>query len=101
MNVALPPPPVPGPALGSVPRQTPRVVQQAPKAAQRKKQSSAEAVVIVVLVLLFALSAWAFVNPHANVPVVSKVVCSIKGASWTDGSAAWGIPAGCYRMDSP
>lgn len=46
---------------------------------------------------LIALTGWVATDPHAQVPVLSEVVCSIKGESWMEGSAGLGTPAGCYR----
>lgn len=53
----------------------------------------ATAVAAAILIFL-SIVAWA--DPNAQIPVVSKVVCSIRGGTWYDGSAILGIPAGCY-----
>jgi len=44
------------------------------------------------------LTMWAFSDPHANIPVISPIVCSIKGGIWYDSSLL--IPAGCYARES-
>jgi hypothetical protein len=56
------------------------------------------AVVVTLLVLLFG---WAFVDANANIPVISPILCSMKGASWFEGSAVMGTPAGCYDLEEP
>jgi hypothetical protein len=36
------------------------------------------------------------VDPHANIPVISPVVCSLKGASWYEQTPLNLLPPGCY-----
>lgn len=43
---------------------------------------------------------WALLDPHAQIPGVSQVVCSLKGGTWFEGSQ-FGAPAGCYSRDPP
>jgi hypothetical protein len=38
---------------------------------------------------------FAFANPGMNIPVVSEVVCHLKGDTWYSGGLL--IPAGCYQ----
>ncbi len=63
-----------------------------------RKVNAPVALAVIVLVLLFAAS---FVDSRLNVPVVSKITCSLKGGTWTDGSVEWGIAAGCYAVSQP
>lgn len=46
---------------------------------------------------LVAATLWAFFDPRAQVPLVSPVVCSLKGKTWHSGSTI--VPAGCYERD--
>ena len=48
----------------------------------------------VIVGTLVLLTGWAAVDPHAQIPVVSPIVCSLKGADWT-GVPALGIPVAC------
>lgn len=48
--------------------------------------------------LLILLGLIAAVFPNVNVPVVSTIVCNLKGASWWDGG--FGLPTGCYANDA-
>lgn len=48
--------------------------------------------VIAILIVLVVIS---FANPTFNVPVVSQVVCSVKGGTWYDSSLL--TQAGCYK----
>jgi hypothetical protein len=72
------------------------------KAPRQKRENSPAAVVGLFVVLLvvgtFVLS---FVNSNLNIPVVSKITCSVKGGTWTDGSVLMGVPAGCYSVQQP
>jgi hypothetical protein len=67
----------------------------------RRKTNPVAVAFIGAVGILLILTAWTFSNPHANVPVISQVVCSAKGAAWYDGSAVWGIPPGCYATPAP
>ena len=55
---------------------------------------------IMAVVVVVGLMLWALVNPYANIPGISKIVCSLKGAIWEEGSAAFGVRPGCYGADS-
>ncbi|MGH2755243.1 MAG: AsnC family transcriptional regulator [Actinomycetota bacterium] len=54
--------------------------------------------ITAILIGLSVLAAWSLVDPHADIPVVSRIMCSLKGGSWYDGSAITG-PAGCYNRE--
>lgn len=54
------------------------------------------AVVTITVVAIIGLALWAAIDPYAQIPVFSKVVCNLKGASWQEGSPVLGIPPGCY-----
>lgn len=58
-------------------------------------------VVYLIACAAVIVGGWVWSDPHAYVPVVSRVVCSVRGGSWTEGSAAWGIEPGCYRWEGP
>ncbi len=62
----------------------------------RPDQSRTRPIPIIAILLAVAtiLTMWSFTDPHANIPVVSQVVCSMKGGTWYDSSLL--IPAGCY-----
>ena len=57
------------------------------------------AVVAVLVIIIVFLSCIAFLDPSANMPVISPVVCSLKGATWYDGGIL-GAP-GCYESAAP
>jgi hypothetical protein len=65
------------------------------------KRTTRTTIVASVVILVVLLLGWTFVNPHADVPVISRIVCSIKGGTWTDGSVPLGIQVGCYKVESP
>ena len=46
--------------------------------------------------MLLGLGVWALLDPYANIPGISQIVCSLKGASWRDGSSVLDVPPGCY-----
>jgi hypothetical protein len=50
--------------------------------------------VLVALVALLALIS--LTNPRVNVPLISPVVCSLKGDTWYNGGILG--PPGCYRF---
>jgi hypothetical protein len=51
-------------------------------------------IIAIIGGLLTVLILLVWVNPHANVPLISEVVCTIKGATWYDGDV-FNQP-GCY-----
>lgn len=58
------------------------------------------AILGIILVSLVSLgTATSFFDPHLNFPVVSQVVCSLKGDTWYGGGIL-GEP-GCYAPPSP
>ncbi len=63
---------------------------------KHKGLTGAGAAVVVVVGVLFA---WSFVDPSLNVPVVSPIVCRLKGDIFYDEPNVWiGVEApGCYR----
>jgi hypothetical protein len=66
-------------------------------ASQKTADSShAAPIAAFVIAALVGLGVWALLDPYANIPVVSQVVCSLKGASWHGGSTGLGVPPGCY-----
>jgi len=52
----------------------------------------------ILLLLLILAAAMSFYDPHLNFPVISQVVCSLKGDTWYGGGLL-GSP-GCY-LPSP
>lgn len=50
--------------------------------------------VFLLLCLLFLGAVMSYANPHLNFPVVSQLVCSVKGDSWYGGGILG--PPGCY-----
>jgi hypothetical protein len=76
-------------------------VPRATKSTTNRKTSPATAALALFLLTTAVLFVLAFANPRLNIPVVSKVTCSVKGGIWTEGSAVWGYPAGCYGAQSP
>jgi len=62
----------------------------------RPDQSRSRPIPIIAILLAVAtiLTMWSFSDPHVNIPIVSQVVCSIKGGTWYNSSLL--IPAGCY-----
>jgi hypothetical protein len=67
---------------------------------ERKAPATTSAILLAIVVVVVALGGIAAVNPRLDIPVISKVVCSVKGGTWSDGSVALGIPAGCYKVGS-
>jgi len=57
--------------------------------------------VAVAAFILIVLTVWAFADPGAQLPVISKVVCSVKGGTWYDGNQLLGIQPGCYARTQP
>lgn len=57
-------------------------------------------VVTLTVVVIIGLALWAAVDPHAQIPVFSRLVCNLKGASWHEGSSFLGIPPGCYAREA-
>jgi hypothetical protein len=58
---------------------------------------------LVVSLIVVGLGIWAAANPYINIPVVSPLVCSMKGESWFDRpDALYGVDRpGCYRVAEP
>lgn len=54
------------------------------------------ALIAMAICLVLWLGAVAWENPHAQVPVMSKLVCAVKGGAWYAGDG-FGNPAGCYE----
>lgn len=54
---------------------------------------------VLVAVLLSVLTMASAANPHLNIPIISKTVCSIRGDVWFEEPNAWyGVTRpGCYR----
>lgn len=51
-------------------------------------------IAVIVAVIILFLAAWSFVDPRADVPFISPIVCSAKGLTWYPGGLL-GAP-GCY-----
>ena len=62
------------------------------------KRGSAIPAVTLAVVALLGLGLWALFDPYANIPGISKMVCSMKGASWHD-DPGFGTPPGCYSRE--
>ncbi len=69
-----------------------------PPPPSRSGLSAGWVALILVLATIVVLTFWSVVDPYADIPVISKIVCSAKGDTFTDGSPALGIPAGCYKV---
>ena len=52
---------------------------------------------ILGVALLTALGYSAAANPHTNIPVVSPLVCGLKGGVWVDQNGLLEPPTGCYE----
>lgn len=63
----------------------------------RSSRVPPKTLVLSPLVVILGLAGWALADPYANIPFVSPIVCSLKGASWTEGSPLLDVPAGCYE----
>jgi hypothetical protein len=49
----------------------------------------------IILAILIILSVFAVADPRADIPVISPIVCSLKGGAWYGGGIL--APPGCYR----
>lgn len=76
----------------------PHVIRAFAASPTTTKRGSAIPAVTLVVVALIGLGLWALFDPYANIPGVSKMVCSIKGASWHD-DPGFGAPPGCYSRE--
>jgi hypothetical protein len=63
--------------------------------APRRPRSAARVIAALFGALMLLLTLISFANPHVNVPLISPVVCSLKGDTWYDGGLLG--PPGCYR----
>jgi hypothetical protein len=80
-----------------------RVIREAPETERPVvKESRASRWASVVLLglllgaLLLAIGAYAGANPNVNIPVISPLVCDIKGYTWHEGGLEG---TGCYSND--
>ena len=73
-----------------------RAWAEQPSTSDRSNGGRLAPVAGLLFAILLGLAGWAFVDPYANIPFVSKVVCSLKGASWQEGSTVLDVPPGCY-----
>jgi len=73
-----------------------RLVTSQMAAATRTGHDGWKIAVAVAAVILMILTVVAWASPTAQIPVISKVVCDVKGGTWSDGSALLGISPGCY-----
>jgi hypothetical protein len=55
---------------------------------------------VLVVTIVGSLTIWSFADRHADIPVISKIVCSMKGGTFTEGSPPLGIAAGCYDISA-
>lgn len=74
-----------------------RAFDRRPMPSHRPAASRAVSAAAVVVAVLLGLGVWALLDPFANIPFVSQVVCSFKGASWQEGSTVLEVPPGCYE----
>jgi hypothetical protein len=58
------------------------------------RQGNAGWIIFILLILLLLAAMMSFTDPNLNFPVISQVVCSLKGATWYGGGIL-GAP-GCY-----
>ena len=52
---------------------------------------------LTLLLVVFLLGLIAATNPHAQIPVVSQVVCAVKGDSWHERVSFFDPQTGCYE----
>lgn len=74
----------------------PEVLRRAPVAATTDG-NGARTITGVIAAVLVAASLWAFFDPRAQIPLISPIVCSVKGQTWHAGSTS--VPAGCYQRE--
>lgn len=77
----------------------PHVIRAFAASSGPAKRGSAIPAVSLIVVALIGLGLWALFDPYANIPGISKMVCSMKGASWHD-DPSFGAPPGCYSRES-
>jgi len=63
---------------------------------ENEKTRTWAGIVAILGGLLTVLFLVVWFNPHANVPLISETVCTIKGATWYDGDVF--NPPGCYKF---
>jgi hypothetical protein len=68
---------------------------QVPAASNSRKARPRKTMIFFLVVALLILVVIVWANPHANIPVLSNIVCSVKGGSWYDGGILG--PPGCYK----
>lgn len=61
----------------------------------RRRHSGVWWLVAAFVVLVLLLAGISLYNPRVNVPLISPVVCSLKGDTWYGGGILG--PSGCYR----
>lgn len=76
----------------------PHVIRAFAASSGPTKHGSAIPAVTLVVVAVIGLGLWALLDPYANIPGISKMVCSMKGASWHDDPGV-GAPPGCYSRE--
>ena len=74
----------------------PEVMQRA-SVRESSDGNGARTLASVVAAALVAATLCAFFDPRAQIPVISPIVCSVKGQTWHAGSTI--APAGCYQRD--
>ena len=76
----------------------PEILRNRPTTPVVQTSNTTSKVIGVVSAFLVAGVLWALLDPMAQIPGISQVVCSVKGGTWHDGSSV-SIPAGCYPRE--